>query len=368
MPRTAARHIEALDLFVDVLAKLDAERATEEFYSGLCDAICRLTSLERAVIFRYDDARRRVHAAGTHNLDKEVFADEHVSLEDAPIARTALAEDRVVEAAGDLDEALAPSFADRLRGRELVCAPMSAGGRWVGVVIGDRPPGSPPLSDDERDLLWTLGKTAALASSARIATRQAEQMHQLQGRIDMARDIHDGVIQRLFGVSMALATEGGLTPEAQQRCAAEVQLALSDLRDALQRPLGRESRPTQTSLSEEIDRLRYTHRDLGIVLEGDGPVAVPPHLEPLAQSVLAEAVRNAHKHAEPTRVAVRVGREDGAFVLAVTNDGVAGRPRQTGMGLRLAALEALQVGGVLEFGPRGDGAWQVKLVVPDDAA
>jgi hypothetical protein len=34
------------------------------------------------------------------------------------------------------------------------------------------------------------------------------------------------------------------------------------------------------------------------------------------------------------------------------------------MGLRLAALEALGVGGVVEFGERAPGSWQVRLVVP----
>jgi signal transduction histidine kinase len=87
-------------------------------------------------------------------------------------------------------------------------------------------------------------------------------------------------------------------------------------------------------------------------------------LEPLAQSVLIEAVRNAHKHASPTRVSVRVGRADGAFWLEVVNDGVTSVQRRAGMGLRLAALEALQSNGVVEFGERDPGTWQVRLVVP----
>jgi len=87
-------------------------------------------------------------------------------------------------------------------------------------------------------------------------------------------------------------------------------------------------------------------------------------LEPLAQSVLTEAIRNAHKHARPSRVGVRTSTRDGTFVLEVTNNGVRGRPRRTGMGLRLAAFEALQVGGLLEFGQRGEDIWQVRLVVP----
>ena len=32
--------------------------------------------------------------------------------------------------------------------------------------------------------------------------------YDLQQRIDMARDVHDGVVQRLFGVSMALDSDG----------------------------------------------------------------------------------------------------------------------------------------------------------------
>jgi hypothetical protein len=37
------------------------------------------------------------------------------------------------------------------------------------------------------------------------------------------------------------------------------------------------------------------------------------------------------------------------------------------MGLRLAAFEALQLGGVVEFGERAGGSWQVRLVVPLEA-
>ncbi len=80
--------------------------------------------------------------------------------------------------------------------------------------------------------------------------------------------------------------------------------------------------------------------------------------------MLIEAVRNADKHATPTYVDVRVGRDDGAFWLEVVNDGVVNARRRAGMGLRLAALEALHSYGVIEFGEREPGTWQVRLVVP----
>ena len=39
-----------------------------------------------------------------------------------------------------------------------------------------------------------------------------------------------------------------------------------------------------------------------------------------------------------------------------------------GMGLRLAALEALQAGGIVEFGEREPDVWRVRLAVPLDRA
>jgi signal transduction histidine kinase len=243
---------------------------------------------------------------------------------------------------------------------------MAAAGRALGVIFADRLLTEPPLDDSERYLLWTLGKAAALASVARLVAKQAEEAQQLEQRIDLARDIHESVIQRLFGISMALDGDGDLPADARRRCATETQEALSDLRTALQRPLGRAPRATQTTFVAEVERLARVHPDLGVTLAAGGEGDVPPALEPLAQSVLAEAVRNAHKHAKPSRVTVRIARDDGAFVLEVANDGVGPGKHRAGMGLRLAALEALQSGGVVEFGEREPGTWQVRLVVPDE--
>ena len=168
----------------------------------------------------------------------------------------------------------------------------------------------------------------------------------------------------------------------QERCAGEVQAALEELRTAVQRPLGRTARTTATTLRDEL-----THLQAAAAAEPGGPTvvvedpdgtldALPAHAEAPAQSVLNEAVRNARKHARPTRIEVHVLAGDDAFVIEVVNDGVpeAGGGRtvarrggpSTGMGLRLAAFEALQVGGVVEFGRRDGGRWTVRLVVPRD--
>jgi signal transduction histidine kinase len=360
--------IDAVELFVEVLSEAEpGSERSDSFYDRLCDAVCQLARMRRAIIFGYDSTLRRVRAVGAHGMDVAQFASAHVTVESAPIAVQALREDKVIEVQGDMTgevpDEYAALFPEPVR---LVCAPMTAGGRAMGVILADRLMSSPPLDDSDRGLLWTLGKAAALASVARIFAAQYETARQLEQRIDLAREIHEGVIQRLFGVSMALDGDGELPAEARERCASETQAALSELRAALQRPLGRAPRATQATLTAEVERLSHVHPGLGITLQADADV--PPTLEPLAQSVLREAVRNADKHAHPTRVEVRVRDAGGAFVLEVVNDGVTRAPRKAGMGLRLAALEALQSGGVVEFGERESGIWQVRLVVPPDGS
>ncbi len=361
----------AIELLVEVLSGGEGELDRKGFYSRLAEGVCRIAGMRGAVVFRYDGVTRRVEAAGAYGIELERFADFPVSLESAPDAARALAEDRVIEIAPPTPHAIPPEFAELVGGHPLVYVPLAAGGRWPGVIIAQPAEGSPPLDEERRELLWTLGKTLALASTARTATYYGERARELQQRIDLARDIHERVVQRIFGVSMALSPQGPLEDGARERCADELQIALGDLRAALQRPLGRTPRATGTTLAAELKRLSGQRLDGD--LQVDGPVPdVPPSLEPLVQSVLAEAVRNARKHARAHSLVVRVRRADGLLVLEVENDGV-GKSRRRhagppGMGLQIAALEAAQAGGVLEFGEREPSRWQVRLAVPDGGA
>ena len=355
--------VRAVETFADLLFAVDSDDAPSSFYNRLCEAACTLAEMDRSVVFLYDSARRRVRVVGSHGLSIDDFRDVHIQVDSAPMALRALSEDKVLEATSDFAELLPPEYERFLVDTRLVCTPVSAAGRWPGVILSDRAVDR-PLTDGERHLLWSLGKIAALAASARVSVREQERARQLQERIDLAREIHDGVIQRLFGVSLALAGEE-LSDEARRRCAEELHEALADLRRAVQRPLGRPSRESSTTLVDEVGLLADEYAEIDVRLVVDEGAAVPAHLEPLAQSVFSEAVRNALKHAAPEAIDVRV-RRNGAFVLEIVNDGVpeTARPGQTGMGLRLAAVEALQHGGVVEFGRAEPGQWRVRLLVP----
>ncbi len=360
----AAPRLEALDVLVDLLSDVESPNPSGDFYDRVCEAVCRMTTMERAVFFLYDQARAGVRPVGSYGFDPELLSQVFGTLEDAPLAHRALVTDQVIETSDDLEHQIPERYARLFPVTTLTCIPVAAAGRWFGVILVDRGGGRFQLTDEERHALWLLGRMVALAASARIATRQQERARVLSDRITLTREVHDRVMQRLFGVSLALAPDREPRAEVWTRCSNEIQAALGDLRTALQRPVVPEPTEVATRLREELDRLLEHHRDLGVRVTWPEDVDVPEECEPLAQSVLAEALGNARKHADPSRVDVMVGSEDGAFTLEVSNDGVRSDPRGTGMGLRLAFFEAVQRGGLLEFGSKGTDRWRVRLVLP----
>ena len=343
-PRT-----DALDVIVELISELDERPRPggRGFYDRLCEALCRQASMRRAGLMLYDEARRLVVPVGSHGLEAELLAGVYGSLEETPIAQMALSEDRVVQVSDHLERWVPARYADFAQLTTLTCTPVSAGGRWLGVIFADR--GGEPfeLNDDERSAMWTIGKTAALAASVRIATNQQGRARLLQARIDLAREIHEGVVQRLFGVSLAL----GVGARAERRDAPPLRRrdaggAGRPARRARAAARARAAVDTGVTLRGELDRLGGRYKDMPLELELAGRAwrcrrsssRSPSRCWPRRSATPTSTPL-------PPGATMKVGLIDGTFVLEVRNDGARRRARAApGMGLRLAAVEALQVG------------------------
>jgi signal transduction histidine kinase len=356
---------DALDVVVRLLFELgDAAAESDPFHDRICEAICRLTSLERAVLLLYDSARRLVVPAGSHGVEPEILAHTYGSIEETPIAQRAFAEDAVI-VADSLPGNVQDRYAELPGVSGLTCTPVAASGRWLGVIFADRRGRPLDLDDDELRTMRALGKTAALATTVRQAVAQRERDALLLERVELAREVHESVMQRLFGVSMVLGSGRELSAADAERSAAEVEAALGELRAALDRSLEPTVEPSRTTLRAELDRLGRQYKALPLTVDWEPGAEVPQGLEPLAVSVLGEALRNAEKHAEASGVRISITSIGGAFALEVRNDGIEAGPARaaSGIGLRLASYESMQRGGMLEFGPEGDD-WRVRLVLP----
>ena len=353
-----------VEVLVGLLAELDEATESGVFYDRVCRAVCTLTSMKRAALLLNDETYRAVIPMGSYGVDPELLKRIEGTLDETPIARLAPEEDRVVEVTGSLHGHVPARYAELADTPTITCTPISAARRWLGVIFADRGGEDFTLDGGERETMLTLGRLAALTASVEHSTEQRESERRLAERVELTRELHENAIQRLFGVALALGSERGLSAEERRRCQEELRSVVADLRHALTRPVAGPPRGLQMSLRQLLERLLERRPELH--LEWEPGVEVPPDLEPLAQSVLNEALRNADRHAEPSQIEVRVASDGETFSLAVENDGSLDdrATKGGGLGLRLAALEALRYEGLVEFGSPSPGRWRVRLVVP----
>ncbi len=224
-------------------------------------------------------------------------------------------------------------------------------------------------------LVWLVSRRAdrAAADRERLLVMAAEASDAERRRV--ARDLHDGVVQDLAGTSFALA---GLAREAREpRLGAELERLASAVRGSLLglRSLLVEIYPPQLDaegLGAALQDLVAPARQAGIdvELQVEGAERLSDHTTALIWRTAQECVRNAVRHAEPSRlqVSVAVTERPPRASLSVADDGrgfdadaVASHDRFGLRGLRDLAREA---GGTLTVTSRPGGGTVVTLEVP----
>jgi flavin reductase (DIM6/NTAB) family NADH-FMN oxidoreductase RutF len=181
--------------------------------------------------------------------------------------------------------------------------------------------------------------------------------------IELARQLHDTVAQRLAVLSYALATGAVDSDEMVSHCRTEVDATLAELRAAIM-AVGFESSPGGgQAMVAEVQALRDRFPELEIDMElGD---VLDARSGQLVRGFLAEAFRNIRKHASPLSVTVDAGRGAGVTVVTVVNDGVRSiSGPSSGVGHRLLAVEAALHGGLAESCAVGADEWRQRLVLP----
>ena len=240
--------------------------------------------------------------------------------------------------------------------RSFLGVPIVARGEIIGAIYLTVKEGGPRFTEEDQRLIELLAAHAAIAiENARLHERSRE-LSIVSERNRLARDLHDNVTQRLFGVK--LAAESALTLLNRDACAAGVELKrVSDLaREAMEelravvfelRPASLEAEGLATVLRKHVEVLRrVTGQDI------DLKVCEVPRLSPeCATQVLRiaqEALGNALRHADATRIEVRLNGN----TLTVTDDGVGfdpAGPEVRGQRLGLTSMEerAIEAGGSL---------------------
>jgi signal transduction histidine kinase len=270
---------------------------------------------------------------------------------------------RVVASTGHIDH--------RATDVDLVHQQVVVGRLTVGPRVNERLDGRTITSIEE--LAPVVAATVALAAAT-------EDLRRSRGRLAEARDeerrvlrreLHDGLGPALAGIGLGLQASRNLL-ERDPQAASELLDALAaelDARVEEVRGLARGLLPPaleELGLAPALVELAERHAATGLVVEVDvaelPPVA--PEVGSAVYGIVAEAVRNVHRHAEATRCWIVADHSDGLCV-SVTDDGVGIDPaRPAGIGTRSMRERAEGVGGRVTIGPIDPHGTQVVVRVP----
>lgn len=252
-----------------------------------------------------------------------------------------------------------------------VVSPLATADTLHGVLMIAHSPEHKGVTDGDVALLGSFAGQAALAMERARGQEERELLVVLEDRERIARDLHDVVIQRLFATGLQLQSAAPMAarPDVAKRINAAVDDLDATIKD-IRRTIFELRTPMSAALRTEIrEAVSVAAESLGYrpQLELNGPIdsAVPDEVRPDLTAVLREALSNAVRHAQASRVSVTVSVDAGQVSVTVTDDGVGCDPAAARSGLVNLRERAERHGGLFEVRraePKGtEVRWQVPL-------
>ncbi|KOV78935.1 hypothetical protein ADL03_38960 [Nocardia sp. NRRL S-836] len=211
----------------------------------------------------------------------------------------------------------------------VVVVPMSAGERTLGVLIVARAWSQPAFEDVE--LVQAFATQAALVLELTQAQGDTERLAVLEERDRIARDLHDLVIQRLFGLGLGLQGLTGMTtkPQITERLGGfveEVDHTIREIRRtifSLQEPVANTTSLRGQLLRAVADSAQLLGFEPDVAMRGPLDTVVPDRVRPDLVATVREALTNVARHARAKHVKVAIGvdREMTRLELTVRDDG-----------------------------------------------
>jgi PAS domain S-box-containing protein len=344
----------------EIRLSLLSEASLDSSLNLVCKWAAELANATAAALVIVDDQRSRlVASAGDRDTLAVISHSDQVV---TPVTQAIAAGKPATAATNRGAGAHARAFPLALPGKD---GPQAA----ALVIFGEE---ASQLGPDANETIGSLATQAILAFELANVRSERDRLLISADRERIARDLHDLVIQRLFGAGLRL--QGALAlidnPQAVGRVASTVDdldVTIKEIREAI---FALESAPGTGLRAKTLEALAYASEALGfrpsVSFHGatDWEIALPVQLEAVA--VLREALSNAARHAHATRVEVHITLEDELSVLVADNGVGIGNPQRLS-GIANARARAELLGGHLDVSPAPGGGTRFEWRVPAPA-
>jgi signal transduction histidine kinase len=255
-----------------------------------------------------------------------------------------------------------------------------------------------PFADDTAELAQIVIRNVALcllaiaageiirsrdeAAERSAAAREEEALRRVgEERLHIAQEVHDVVAHAMVAINVQAGVAAHLIerdPDHAREALRQIKdtsgEALADLRGTLGvlRNPGHGAPVGPAAGLGDLEELTGGLRAAGVQVDLDveAPGPVPAAVHAAGYRIVQEALTNVLRHARASSAEIRVRRDARAVRIEVTDDGPgAVAPRNgAGHGLRGMRERAAALGGTLDSGPRPEGGWRVRAVLPVAAA
>lgn len=228
--------------------------------------------------------------------------------------------------------------------------------------------------------IWITLSERRLADRKLAALTQRVIDAQEEERARLARELHDGISQSLIGVRYAIDLASRRVSSHADDASAAIERGAEALNSAIKevRRLSHELRPRlldDLGLTPALKSLaaNFSERTaIRVEIETEAPDRLKPEASTALYRIAQEALTNVERHAEASRVDIRLWSERGRMRMTIADNGTGFQaqmgqtPNSGGLGLRNMAERMAHFGGILLI-KSGEGGTVLTAMLPKSA-
>ncbi len=327
-----AQRNQDLSLLNDLAKTFAGSMAVDEILDQTLSRVINYLGVEAGEVFLREEGRRELHLALHRGESPEAFLTrERLDVGECCVGRVALLGKTLVSTSLETDIRFLRDDIVKAGFNSMACIPMKARRKVVGVLsVVSREVRN--FSERELNLMEAIGTWAGTAIENARLQNQARRLAVLEERERIGMDLHDGIIQSIYGVGLALeyaylSVEENpiLSREKIDNSIEGLNATIRDIRayvaDLRPRQL-RDEQPLQHGIKRLVNDFRTVCITKASVTTVDDGLAELPRENSLALfHICQEALANVAKHAHANDADIHLWTTEDRVLLKVEDDG-----------------------------------------------